>query len=461
MWLGTLVRGVGAAVLLAAAAEAAQADLADPGPYAAGWASVTVTRANGTTFTARLFYPAMTAGQNSTFNATGSPYPAISFGHGFVQTVSQYQSTCSHLATRGYFVIASDSEGGLSPSHANFASDMSRCLTYLEQQNTSASSPYFGRVNVNAFGMSGHSMGGGASVLAAAADSRVRALANMAPAETNPSAVGAAAGLRIPASFICGSSDTIVATGSNGQLIYNATSAPKQLPLIAGGYHCGFVDADFIFCDSGTIARAVQLADTRRLLTAFFDLYLKGDQARWPSVWGSIAPDSAGVSLTANAGITLSPAVQSAQVPLGVPGTVTLTLVNTGSVAASYTILADGAGGWTGAATGGVTQVVTPGGSVPVVVQIRAPGMSGAASAGLVVSARSSVDGGTRAWATVNATRWPCTADFNGVDGLTIQDIFDFLNSWLGGDPSADFDGVNGLQVADIFAFLNAWFVGC
>jgi hypothetical protein len=55
----------------------------------------------------------------------------------------------------------------------------------------------------------------------------------------------------------------------------------------------------------------------------------------------------------------------------------------------------------------------------------------------------------------------PCAADFNGVGGLSVQDIFDFLAAWFAGSPSADFNGVNGLEVQDIFDFLGAWFAGC
>jgi hypothetical protein len=54
-----------------------------------------------------------------------------------------------------------------------------------------------------------------------------------------------------------------------------------------------------------------------------------------------------------------------------------------------------------------------------------------------------------------------CRADFNGVNGLTVQDIFDYLSAWFAGNPIADFNGVNGLGVQDIFDFLNAWFAGC
>ncbi len=54
-----------------------------------------------------------------------------------------------------------------------------------------------------------------------------------------------------------------------------------------------------------------------------------------------------------------------------------------------------------------------------------------------------------------------CPADFDGVNGVDVQDIFSFLNAWFAGDVAADFDGMNGVEVQDIFTFLNAWFAGC
>ncbi len=54
-----------------------------------------------------------------------------------------------------------------------------------------------------------------------------------------------------------------------------------------------------------------------------------------------------------------------------------------------------------------------------------------------------------------------CPADFNGVNGVTVQDIFDFLTAWLAGNASADFNNVNGVTVQDIFDFLTAWLAGC
>ncbi len=54
-----------------------------------------------------------------------------------------------------------------------------------------------------------------------------------------------------------------------------------------------------------------------------------------------------------------------------------------------------------------------------------------------------------------------CAADFNGVNGVTVQDIFDFLTAWLAGNTTADFNDVNGVTVQDIFDFLTAWLAGC
>lgn len=51
-----------------------------------------------------------------------------------------------------------------------------------------------------------------------------------------------------------------------------------------------------------------------------------------------------------------------------------------------------------------------------------------------------------------------CPADFNGVGGVTVQDIFDFLVAYFAGLPTADFNGVGGVTVQDIFDFLVAYF---
>jgi hypothetical protein len=56
-----------------------------------------------------------------------------------------------------------------------------------------------------------------------------------------------------------------------------------------------------------------------------------------------------------------------------------------------------------------------------------------------------------------------CYANYNKVNGITVQDIFDFLNDWFAGKPYARVggDGAAGsLSVQNIFDFLSNWFAG-
>lgn len=282
-----MARGVFYCILICAmSCWSAGQDYSVSGPFAAGWREVTVSRPNGSAFGALLYYPALAADQNADIEPQAGPCPGISFGHGFTVNPNLYRSTFAHLATWGYVVIASRSEGGLFPSHQNCANDLRHCLTWLIAQSDDPTSFLYGFIDRDALGLSGHSMGGGASILAASADARVKAVANLAAANTRPSAVNAMPSVNVPISLIAGSADSIVPVSSHGQLMYSNGSRPKQLPVITGAYHCGFLDSNILFCDSGGISRSLQLSITRHLLTAFFQLHLKNDLSAWSSVWG-------------------------------------------------------------------------------------------------------------------------------------------------------------------------------
>jgi hypothetical protein len=73
--------------------------------------------------------------------------------------------------------------------------------------------------------------------------------------------------------------------------------------------------------------------------------------------------------------------------------------------------------------------------------------------------------------ATSNNFTTCCPANFDGINGVQVADIFSFLNAWFNGclgQPGApcnganvDYDGSGTVNVADVFSFLNAWFAGC
>ncbi len=52
-----------------------------------------------------------------------------------------------------------------------------------------------------------------------------------------------------------------------------------------------------------------------------------------------------------------------------------------------------------------------------------------------------------------------CPPDWDRNGTLAVQDIFEFINGWLGGHGDYNRNGV--LEVQDIFDFLNGWFEGC
>lgn len=217
---------------------------------------------DGRSFPARVVRPTDT---------TKGPFPVVAFGHGFTQSASRYASTLQAIAARGYIVVAPDSETGLFPNHGRFADDLWRAVRWGQAQT--AWNPDATRDAV-----AGHSMGGGAALVAADRYPSLDTVMTLAAAETNPSATTASAGVTVPALFVVGSRDTVVAP-STTRAMYTAKPSPATWVSITGGYHCGFNDSTSFFglgCDSGSITRATQLAVTRELLGDWLDTRLKG-----------------------------------------------------------------------------------------------------------------------------------------------------------------------------------------
>ncbi len=465
-----------AALLLAGALSVvtpAGAERAQPGEYAAGWRRVAVSRVpfgGSGTFNALVFHPASSAGQTVPLDLRGAPYPAISFGHGFLQSVEQYRSTCEHLATHGYVVIATESESGLFPSHAGMAADMRHCLSYLAAQSSTSGTFLTGAIDAARFGVSGHSMGGGAGILAAAADSRVKCLAPLAAANTNPSAISAMENVRAPIALLAGSQDGITPLGQHQQPMYANGNDPRQLVVIQGGFHCGFTDAGSFGCDSGGITRSAQLALTRRLLTEFFDLYLKSDVSAWRAVWGPEAFAEPGVTRTAQPGSRFTPATQTVTGFAGQFVDVGLLFENTTELLASYDVLVEGetaaAPVWPLEIVPAAAITLSPGTSVALTVRVTIP-VGGVSAATLLVSARTATDGGTRSWARATINRdWRrgdmnCDAaiNFADIDGFVLAVVgevtyaaayptCDWVNADINHDGSVDFNDVDAFVAA-------------
>jgi archaellum component FlaF (FlaF/FlaG flagellin family) len=182
--------------------------------------------------------------------------------------------------------------------------------------------------------------------------------------------------------------------------MYNAANAPKILPIIQGGWHCGFQDANGFGCDNGTITRNEQLAETRRLLTTFFNLYLKADETNWKQVWGAELQSSL-VQAQANSGIEITPTDQYVTAPVGVNTSFSVNVTNRGTTTTSFRIFSEQRR-WIVVTNPQNTAVLSPNQSATVNFTVRRLWKNPPNLNKIFISVRNNSDNLTRNFANVN-----------------------------------------------------------
>lgn len=230
-----------------------------------------------------LYYPANTAGANVPLAAGTDSFPVVVFGHGFTITPSAYAKLADSLARSGYIVALPNTETGLAPSHDNFGKDIAFLASAIPAQSFVSTSFLYQRVWQRS-AVAGHSMGGGCSFLAAASGRpEIKALFNFAAAETNPSAIGAAASVNVPTLIFSGSNDCIVPP-STQQSMYTAVIASCKTYLnITGGTHCQIANNNGLCtfgqstsgCNTSPITVDIFINKSLSMLRPFLDYVLK------------------------------------------------------------------------------------------------------------------------------------------------------------------------------------------
>ncbi len=255
--------------------------------YETGHTSMTFTDSDrGRQIPVEIYYPADSAGDNvpvADGGATG--FPVLSFGHGYMMPWSAYANIWSSVVPEGYIIIFPKTAGELFPDHQQFGRDLAFVITALQNEGANSSSLFYQKTGQTSAVM-GHSMGGGASFLAAAADSTISALVNLAAAETSPSAIQAAGSIEIPALLFAGSGDCVTPPASNQTPMYSAlASGCKTLLTLAGASHCQFAENNLtcslgeITCPAPGISRAQQHALVDQLLLPWLAAVLKDDES--------------------------------------------------------------------------------------------------------------------------------------------------------------------------------------
>jgi dienelactone hydrolase len=231
-----------------------------------------------------IYYPAGTAGED--VNLSSGKFPVIVFGHGFAMGWDAYNNIWEELVPLGYIIAFPRTEGGLfpGPSHADFGLDLALVETKMENEGNLSSSLFLNHIS-NKSAIMGHSMGGGATFLGAENNTNITTVIGLAPAETTPSAIAAAANVAVPALVFTADEDMVTPAVNHQIPIYNGLgNSCKYLINIIGGAHCYYANANFS-CDFGestsggniSITRTEQQVIMFRYLIPWLELYLYDD----------------------------------------------------------------------------------------------------------------------------------------------------------------------------------------
>ncbi|HVU02581.1 MAG TPA: hypothetical protein VHE30_12555 [Polyangiaceae bacterium] len=187
------------------------------------------------------------------------PFAGVALCGGFLNTGPEMDGWGSFYASYGIVTIITTTLGSDDPNIR--ATKLLAAIGALKQENTTSSSPLFGKM-AGRYGTSGYSMGGGGTTIASSQDSTLRTSVGLAP--WGPTGNG----VSVPTLLLCGDADT-VAPCTMAQGAYGAMTGPKMMMTIPGATHFNwFGPKDAGGGMSGETA------------LAFEKVYLEGDE-RW------------------------------------------------------------------------------------------------------------------------------------------------------------------------------------
>jgi hypothetical protein len=148
---------------------------------------------------------------------SGAPHPVILWGNGTKSKVPAYTPMLSQWASYGFVVAAANT------NTAGSGKPILDCLDYLTAENNRAGSPLQGKLDLSKIGVSGHSQGGGGTIMAAR-DPRITTTAPIEPYTIGLGYVPGAASLQ--------HGPMLLLSGGNDE---TAVPEKNQLPVFTNG----------------------------------------------------------------------------------------------------------------------------------------------------------------------------------------------------------------------------------
>ena len=244
------------------AASASTTDFVEPGPHA-----VTVTTGSATVNGCDLGY--------SEFTPASAPHPSLLvLGHGFQRSAAQMAGLAEHVASFGVRVVTPEY------CHSSFLD------TDHQQNGLDAAALATQLADGDAIVFAGHSAGGLAAVVAAAANEDSVAVLGLDAVDANDLASDTAASLTVPIFGIVGEPDSC---NSNGNGLAMLSAAMHYGVRIAGANHCDFEDPTSGVCTGFCGAQTGGPVTARALAAAFvvWQLGLDATGEAWATPAGS------------------------------------------------------------------------------------------------------------------------------------------------------------------------------
>lgn len=257
-----------------------------PGPFAVGVADVTFEDVifNQGRITARLYYPAESAGQNAAPDPSGGPFPLVGFQHGYLGSPDNYDDLCTHIASWGFVVASTGTETGFFPDQRQYARDTRSLLYFVEAESDDAGSLFFGMTDDGPWAASGHSMGGGVLPLLIGIEPRIETIIGLQSAFVDDERVDYLRAFTGNHYQVAGSRDFIVPPSQVVRYFEEAVSARRSVYFeVQGMGHGGPTDDP---SNSEPLPAAEQQRLHRRLVTGLLRAEVKGEENLYAELLG-------------------------------------------------------------------------------------------------------------------------------------------------------------------------------
>ena len=222
--------------------EATLEDFAKPGKYGMGTfvasaPKASMFRASYGTAPVSVFYPTLPegGGDPNALADDGETFHAIGFAHGAGASADWYTNLYRHLVSHGFVIV---SVRNMAPVPATLGDDMCHGLAWIIAESlgngtSGRGSAFFGRVDADAVGVAGHSMGGGGSMVCATQwPQKVKALAPIHPAPGAPASL-----VYVPMMVPTGAMDFVTSPMLVKASVYDGSPSPKIMPVMNGVGH--------------------------------------------------------------------------------------------------------------------------------------------------------------------------------------------------------------------------------